>query len=50
MIYLHYYEGYNLKEIGALLSIPAATAGTRLARGRDKLKTILGEESYENCI
>ena len=50
VIYLHYYEGYNLKEIGALLSIPAATAGTRLARGRDKLKTILGEESYENCI
>ena len=50
VIYLHYYEGYNLKEIGALLSIPAATAGTRLARGRYKLKTIMGEESYENCI
>ena len=50
VIYLHYYEGYSLKEIGTLLSIPAATVGTRLARGREKLKTILGGDLYENCI
>lgn len=50
VIFLYYYEGYSLKEIGALLDIPAATAGTRLARGREKLKTILGEDDYENCV
>lgn len=50
VIYLHYYEGYNLKEIGALLHIPSATAGTRLARGREKLKTILGGTMYEQCV
>ena len=50
MIFLYYYEGYSLKEIGALLDIPAATAGTRLARGREKLKTILGEDDHENCV
>lgn len=50
VIYLHYYEGYSLKEIGAILSIPPATAGTRLARGRERLRTILGEDSHENCV
>ncbi len=50
VIYLHYYEGYSLKEIGRLLEIPAATAGTRLARGREKLKSILEDDYYENCI
>ena len=49
-VYLHYYEGYSLKEIGRLLEIPAATAGTRLARGREKLKSILEDDYYENCI
>ena len=32
------------KEIGRLLGMPAATVGTRLARGRAKLKTILQED------
>lgn len=50
VLYLHYFEGYSLKEIGALLNIPAATAGTRLARGREKLKAILEGEYYEHCI
>lgn len=50
VIYLHYYEGYNLKEIGAMLAIPPATVGTRLARGRQRLRTILGEDLHENCI
>ena len=43
-------EGSILKELSALLNIPAATAGTRLARGREKLKAILEGEYYENCI
>ena len=37
-LYLHYYAGYSLKEIGKILGLPAATVGTRLARGRELLK------------
>lgn len=42
-IYLFYYEGYATAEIAQLLSIPEATVRTHLARGREKLKTILTE-------
>ena len=45
MIHLHYYEGYTIKEIATMLALPAATVGTRLARGRTMLKTILKEET-----
>lgn len=44
VLHLHYYEGYTAKEIGKLLGLPAATVGTRLARGREKLKELLKEE------
>ena len=44
ILYLHYYEGYTAKEIGKLLGLPSATVGTRLARGRERLKTLLREE------
>ena len=44
MIHLHYYEGYSIKEMGKLLGLPAATVGTRLARGRERLRQILKEE------
>ncbi|MBQ6065672.1 MAG: sigma-70 family RNA polymerase sigma factor [Clostridia bacterium] len=43
-LYLRYYVGYSVKEIGRLLGLPAATAGTRLARGRALLKRELQEE------
>lgn len=42
VIYLYYYEGYQASEIGGILSIPTATVLTRLARGRTKLKALLG--------
>ena len=45
VLHLHYYEGYSLREIAALLGVPAATVGTRLARGRARLRAILKEES-----
>ena len=45
VLHLYYYEGYSIKEISRLLGIPAPTVGTRLARGRDRLKAILKEES-----
>ncbi|MCI8871072.1 MAG: sigma-70 family RNA polymerase sigma factor [Lawsonibacter sp.] len=44
VIHLYYYEGYSIKEIGKLLGIPAPTAGTRLARGRERLRQMLKEE------
>ncbi len=44
VIHLHYYEGYSIQEIGKLLGLPAATVGTRLARGRDRLRQMLKEE------
>ena len=43
-IHLHYYEGFSIAEIAALLRRPAATVGSQLARGREKLKQILQEE------
>ena len=44
VIHLHYYEGYSIKEIAALLGLPASTVGTRLARGRERLRQMLKEE------
>ena len=44
VIHLHYYEGYSIKEIAAMLKLPAATVGTRLARGRTRLRQMLKEE------
>lgn len=42
-IYLFYYEGYSTAEIAQLTAVPEATVRTHLARGREKLKTILTE-------
>ncbi len=44
VIHLYYYEGYSIKEIATLLGVPAPTVGTRLARGRDRLRQMLEEE------
>lgn len=44
VVHLHYYEGYSIKEIAKLLGIPAATVGTRLAHGRERLRQMLKEE------
>ena len=43
-VYLHYYEGYSIKEIARLLRLPGPTVGTRLARGREKLRQMLRED------
>ncbi len=42
-IYLFYYEGYATAEIAELLHTPEATVRTHLARGREKLRTMLTE-------
>ena len=41
VIHLHYYEGYSIGEIANLLGVPAPTVGTRLARGRERLRRLL---------
>lgn len=44
VIHLYYYEGYSIKEIAALLALPAPTVGTRLSRARQRLRKLLKEE------
>ena len=44
VIHLYYYEGYSIKEIAKLLGVPAPTVGTRLARGRERLRRLLKED------
>ena len=50
VIYLFYYEGYQAAEIGKILGVPTATVHTRLARGRARLKNILGGTDYERSV
>lgn len=50
VIYLHYFEGYQTEEISKLLGIPKNTVYTRLARGRERLKTMLGGFCDEQTI
>ena len=44
VIHLYYYEGYSIKEIAKALALPVPTVGTRLARGRQRLRGMLQEE------
>lgn len=44
IVHLYYYEGYSIKEIADILKRPSATVGTRLARARMMLKSILEGE------
>ena len=43
-LYLYYYEGYAVNEVGEFLGLKPSTVQTRLARGREKLKKMLTEE------
>ena len=46
VIFLRYYEEYQVGEIAQLLGIPAPLVSTRLKRAKDKLRTMLGGEDY----
>lgn len=46
-IHLFYYEGYSIEEIAGILHLKPATVGTRLARGRARLKHMLGGTENE---
>ena len=50
VIYLFYYEGYQASEIGEILGVPTATIHTRLARGRARLRELLGGTEYEPTV
>ena len=50
VIYLFYYEGYQASEIGEIWGGPTATIHTRLARGRARLRELLGGTEYEQTV
>lgn len=43
VLYLYYYEGYQIKEVAKILGIKTPTVKTRLKRGREQLKEVLEE-------
>ncbi len=43
VLYLYYYEGYQIKEVAKILGIKTPTVKTRLKRGKEQLKEILEE-------
>lgn len=47
VVYLHYYEGYTAKEIGAILHKNTNTVYTLLTRAREQLRSTLGGERIE---
>lgn len=46
-IYLFYYEGYSVREIGQLTGRSEAAVSAHLSRGRKKLRELLGGSGYE---
>ena len=46
VIFLRYYEGYEVKEIAALLGRSPALVSTHLKRGTEKLRNMLGGTEY----
>ena len=47
VLHLHYYEGYTVREIAAILKRPTGTVATYLNRGRQQLKQRLKGDQYE---
>lgn len=43
-IYLHYYEGYSVRELARATGVSEAAAARRLSRARSKLREAMGEE------
>ena len=44
VIYMYYYEGFQVKEIAALLKCSESLVSTHLARARKQLKLMIGDE------
>ncbi len=47
VLHLHYYDGYTVREIAAILKRPVGTVATYLNRGRQQLKQRLKGDQYE---
>ena len=45
-IHLHYYEGFSVSEVAALLRLTPSAVKMRLKRGPEMLKLELGEEAH----
>lgn len=48
LLFLHYYEGFKLREIAKILKENESTLKTRLVKARQLLKLELEESDYEN--
>lgn len=46
LIYLHYYEGYSVEEIGNILKEKPSTLRSRISKGRKLLEKKLKEDGY----
>jgi len=44
VVLLHYYQGYGIAEIAAMLTLPEGTISSRLSRARKKLESMLKGE------
>ena len=49
-VYLHYYEGYSVREIASLLGQSESAVSAHLSRGRKSLRTTLGGDLYEQSV
>ena len=49
-IFLRYYEGYEVREIAALLGRSPPLVSTHLKRGKEKLRQMLGGTDDERGI
>ncbi len=47
VIHLFYYEGYSQKEIAKILDITETSVSTRLMRGRNLLKNMIGDDYFD---
>lgn len=50
VVFLYYVEGYKTEEIAKLVECPDATVRSRLHRGRQKLKKMIGGILYEEPL
>lgn len=46
VIYMHYFEGYSVEDIATLCGVASGTVKSRLARGREALKSTLKGEIF----
>ncbi len=50
VLYLYYYEGFSIEEIGKILRKNSNTIGSQLRRGREILRKILTDGGYDEYV